>query len=279
VQVQLQATEVTRPALALLHELLAEPTAQIIVVLADFGRGKSLTAKSLAWRLADHFLDEPLRNTPEIAYPIFVRASAETIKRNALDPDSIVRAAQKRDAEPLLRTAKTTDPAFGLPEQQAAVVLLDGLDEVQLDATETHELFVSLRDCANANLRFVVFSRLAAIPKKVHEDASICFIELQDFTSECAEKRRDLAADGTPRKSQVALWLDGWSKLTDLPRPEIADLKKYGLLELCRTPVLLFMVAQTWNELGQQSAINRADVYDAFIALTARSKLHQEQRH
>jgi uncharacterized protein YjbI with pentapeptide repeats len=174
-----------RPVLGLLRDLLRDDNAKIIIVTADFGRGKSLTARTLAWTLADDFLDEPHQRSSELWYPIFVRCQ-DAIKRSVLDDtEGILRTAMKRQIEAVLPTADVHHSALSLPQQQATLIALDGLDEVQLDTDETKRLIAALRDSAHAGRRFIIFSRpasIAALHKRVERNTGIVFVRLIDFT-------------------------------------------------------------------------------------------------
>jgi hypothetical protein len=201
--------------------------------------------------MADRFLSEPRTSSGDLRYPIFIHCQ-ESLRRNALNADAVVRTGQKRLAEPYFPTADTQDDALGLPTDQNTVVLLDGLDEVQLSEQQAEELFGDLLGRANARRRFVVFSRPAAVPRTVHSQRGVVVLELEEFTIgddvpmlmldgelELHEYTGD--ADATldeQQSSQVGRWLARWAELAPAPHPTVADLTERKLLDLCRTPVL-----------------------------------------
>ena len=80
-------------------------------------------------------------------------------------------------------------------------------------------------------------------------------------------------------RNQVAAWLENWRALTPEPQPSLEELEQHGLSELARVPVLLFMIAQTWERVRSRTEIARVDVYEQFLDLTIRSKLEYEQKH
>ena len=70
------APAATRPVLAHIAEALqASP---ILVVTAHFGHGKSLTARTLAWRLAAEYLTDA---APDAARPVPVFIKRESVTR------------------------------------------------------------------------------------------------------------------------------------------------------------------------------------------------------
>lgn len=254
-----------KPVLAAIDMLLRDPSTRVVLVLADFGRGKSLTARTLAYRLAERFLGETRRPSPELPYPIFGRCQ-ESLKRQKLGAEDFVRAAQKKLAETFLPGADTSDEAFGLPRNQQTVVLLDGLDEVHLSPHETRDFVQDLVEHANELRRFIVFSRPAVMPRELYDDSSVRALTLEEFTTSGAS-------------SQVARWLDRWSRLVPERQLSIADLQERNLLALAAVPVLLFMIAQAWESVKERSNVERVDIYENFIGLTARSKLEYDRKH
>jgi len=261
------------PVLGLIEELLQRAETRVIVVAADFGRGKSLTARTLAYRTAERFLSRTDRPTPDLTYPIFVRCHEALIKRS-LDAESTIRRGQKHLAS-FLPHADATDEALGLPARQATLVIIDGLDEVQLSGPEASDFFTDLLDRANEHRRFVVFSRPAAVPHEVLERDGVTLVELLDFSTE--GKR---IGDGSARPSQVESWLDAWSRVATAPAPSLEELTTHDLLELCAIPVLLFMVAHTWEAVHKREHVTRAQLYGRFMLVILHSKLeHDRGRH
>ena len=219
-----------RPVLTFVEQLLQLPSTRGLIVQADFGRGKSMTARTLAYRCAESYLRDAVTPSSAVPFPIFARCS-DTLRSRDLTLEGTAQRAQSA----LLRGVdKSALPRVDLAGQ-AYLFLLDGLDEVQLSESEAQELFDALLD-ANGS-KFVVFGRPGAIPSSVAEREGIVRIELQDFDS-----------------SQVEQWLERWMALHgEGDRPKLEELEAKNLLELCATPVLLFMVAQTWSVIRHKA--------------------------
>ena len=63
--------------------------------------------------------------------------------------------------------------------------------------------------------------------------------------------------------SHVAQWLQGWNRFSERSPISLQDLQQRDLLELVRTPILLFMTAYVWGDpLWQESAAESADPTD-----------------
>lgn len=80
----------------------------IVVVLADFGRGKSLTARTLSYRFAERFLANTLEPSPDVPIPVFVRCQDHL--RTSLGLKETARVAQRATLVDVLPLEKS-DPA------------------------------------------------------------------------------------------------------------------------------------------------------------------------
>ena len=247
--------ETPAPVRSLVHRFLRDH--RIVVVIADFGHGKSLTARHLTRDWANDFLASSDGNSLDRVLPVFVKC-AEALKSGQLALTDLVAKAHKRAADQLGISIKTKDDACQLPEaEQATLYLLDGLDEVLLSPNEVESLFDKLREEATDKHRMVVFSRPAAIPKPDYlKKNDIPTIQLQPFAD-----------------SQIDDWLSRWNRLSMRPPVTITDGQ---LRALAQTPILLFMIAHTWNEHPAHGPLNRASIYERFLRQIARGKAEQD---
>jgi uncharacterized protein YjbI with pentapeptide repeats len=241
------------PVTRLIERLFRESKRNVLIVKADFGMGKSLTARTLAQRWAHQFLTKSARS-PELPLPIYIRC-AEDLSDEGFNLDETVRSAWKRQADELGLHLKASDEALSLPgPEQRAVFLLDGLDEVILGDRRLESFFKRLRGEATEHHRFIIFSRPGALPDDV-ELRGIPVIELLSWQKEQREK-----------------WLACWRELQGGVGPTHSELESRRLAEFAGTPILLFMVAQTWSQHSTQGGTSRAALYEEFFWQIARGK-------
>jgi uncharacterized protein YjbI with pentapeptide repeats len=250
-----------RPARTYLRELLTrEP---IILVTADFGHGKSLTARALARDLAREYLtsSEP---GPSVPLPVFVRC-VDDLTSQDLDVRKIVHRALWRHAKLLGLTYKLDDEAFrGPPQDWRAVFFLDGLDEVSLTENELHALFERLREESSDRHRFVILSRPAILPRREHR-RGLPELQLLPLSAR---------GHGKQRGGQIAEWLTRYAATVDgTTLPTVPMLQEHGLLAVAEIPILLFMIAHTWHSLREGAERpTQATIYETFIRQIARGK-------
>ncbi|MBL9045233.1 MAG: pentapeptide repeat-containing protein [Myxococcales bacterium] len=247
--------ETAAPVRSLVHRLIREH--KIVVVTADFGHGKSLTARHLTRDWAKDFLASSDGISLDRVLPVFVKC-AEDLKSGQLELTDLVAKAHKRAADQLGIPIRSKDNACKLPEaEQATIYLLDGLDEVLLSPNEVESLFDKLREEATDKHRMVVFSRPAAIPKREYlKKHDIPTIELQPFAD-----------------PQIDAWLTRWNRLSMRPPVTITN---GDLRSLARTPILLFMIAHSWDEHRAHGPLNRAAIYEQFFRQIAKGKAEQD---
>ena len=246
IQTKLDAWLRDKPALAL--------------VTADFGHGKSLSARMFAARLAEKYLEGDEASPAERWWPVFVRCAGEFRESIAImvalaQREQLQRAgAEKLEAE---------HPAVGLPtaDDQKVVLILDGLDEVHLNPTQTRDLLTRLRDFTSTRRRVVVFTRPGAVERQERETGD------RHFTLRRFDER------------QIEDWLVRWKDLVASDAEQAARnrtlsldaVKGRGLMELAPTPVLLFMIAWTW-EPDAKAEVEQSGLYERFFLQLARSK-------
>ncbi len=234
---------------ALVRGLLQEH--MLVVVTADFGHGKSLSARRLASDLAREYIEsqENGRDTP---YPVFVKCVRDVQDR--YDHKVAVRTALWNTAKESMGPIETHDfSGFSPPEgRQATHYVLDGLDELAFSPSQLESLFARLSEGLTQRHRAVVFTRPGAL------------------SPNCLPK-------GTPRVElrpfdppRVQEWLDRWGKLPD-QRALVHEQIPASLRTLAGTPILLLMIAMTWDP-GQSVEGGQADLYEKFFRQIALGK-------
>lgn len=253
------------PILALIERLTAinSPT-RVVLVVADFGSGKSLSARMLAKRWAERALAATSVSLDAVL-PIYARC-AEDFPHEAVDLAATVRRAWKRQADGFGLSISDDDAALAWPDKaQRMVCLLDGLDEVSLGEQHMKTLFQKLRDKATVQHRFVVFSRPGAVPARTALGDGVAIVHIQPF-----------------HPDQVERWIAGWNQLRPDALPvTLAKIEALGLSDLVRTPILLFMIAFTWEGYTARSEPpSRAEIYESFFVQIAAGKAAADkERH
>lgn len=253
------------PLLALLDRLTRRDAAEkVIVVVADFGNGKSLSARMAARRWAQRYR-EAVTPSLDSTIPVYVRC-ADDFPHERIDLDATVQMAWKRQATSFGASLSDNDAALAWPSaQQQLTCLLDGLDEVSLGELHTKTLFQKLRGKTTSRHRFVVFSRPGAVPSWRELGKDVVVVRVQPFGDD-----------------QIQQWLTAWNQL----RPASAALTlealaQRSLHDLARTPILLFMVAFTWEAHTRSSEPpSRAEIYEHFFQQLAAGKAEADrERH
>ncbi|MDC0721692.1 pentapeptide repeat-containing protein [Nannocystis bainbridge] len=241
----------TGPVLTLLAELLCQH--KVVCVSADFGMGKSLTARTLAWRWASAYLDpNSIDPSCQRVFPIYVRCADSSIAHQSLD--DVIRRALKRSAEAIGVSLRVDDPAFAPPREGHAVILLDGLDELAMNTEQARNLLRELFDYASDEQRFIVFSRpeaLSQLDAKSREHV-IPHVKLQRFD-----------------ERQIDEWLWAWPNAG----PTRENIALHGLTDLAQIPILLFMLVLTWPTYARKEGIiPQVQIYEAFFDTLATGK-------
>jgi len=250
--------EPAEPLLALIERLTAASAApRIIVVTADFGNGKSLSARTLARRWAEQFLSSASGTSLDLRLPVHVRC-AEDFPSETVDLELTVRRAWQRQATAIGYSVSADDRAFAWPNpEQHVVCLLDGLDEVALGEQHLKTLFQKLGGKTSQKHRFVIFTRPGALLARRDLGDDVTVVRVQPFD------------DG-----QVEQWLGSWNQLrSGHPPVTLQSLEKRNLADVARTPILLFMVAFTWNQhaTGAEPP-SLGEIYEHFFYQIARGK-------
>lgn len=244
-------------------------TSPLQVVTAHFGHGKSLTARTLAWRWANEYLDNVTTPSTDRAIPVFIRCVEDLIGGG--DPRlqrMTERALWRHVGLGFQLDLKDTDPAFLPPlDSQRVVFLMDGLDEVAFTETAMIQLFEHLRGQATGRHKVIVFSRPEVLPWKRLRELAIPVLELNPFS-----------LNGSTG-GEVGAWLRNWNRhAVGHPPISVDDIAKRGVLALAQTPILLFMIAETWGRVTVTgNGVRQSDLYDAFLRQIARGK-HEDDR-
>lgn len=261
-----------QPVRTLIKQQLVE--SPLIVVAGDFGHGKSLTARMMAFEQACEYL-ESRAPAPTRRIPIYVRLGVRN--RQLSLPRMVQAALWQQQRFSLKLPLKEEHAAFSIPESsRRTLLLIDGLDELALSEAEQEQFFASLHGHALDEHQIVVFSRPAVLPLRWLGTNEIPVLDLQSF---------DQSGEGG---GQVGEWLRRWHLCAGLSAEEAAHkaseqferMQSLGLLELARTPILLKMMAQTWRQVAGGDAegppVRRADLYERFFQQIARGKLDAE---
>lgn len=239
-----------------------------IVVLGNFGQGKSLTARCLGRDLAEEYLQKgPSSGVP---FPVFIRCAQDIV--GGVNLAQIVKCAWKRHSDSLGLALELEDVVWSLPSSDTPVVfLLDGLDEVFLGNAQ-EKLFETLWGKSSNKWRFVIFSRPGAFPEEYNLRRETTRLVLAPF-----------------KDSQIEAWVSKWNWLQSehaesmsQPSPPILRVEQLSALkELTQTPILLFMLASTWKrQPDQPQQISRAEIYERFFWHIAQGKYkHDKEKH
>jgi hypothetical protein len=263
--------EAERPIRGLLAEALESQQAPYVtVVKADFGMGKSLTARTLVYTLAQRYLDSTTEVSRDLWLPVFVRC-ADHVVGETPQLDQMVRSALKRHAQDVGISHDIDDEAFALPESdQRVLIVLDGLDEVVLGQRALEGMFQHLRSKATARRRILIMTRPGVLPER-RELEDVALVELCPFGVRDAEDQPG---------GQIGRWLSAWNQTTGREQPiTIEALEERKLLELAATPILLFMIAHTWDEHADGQAPSHARLYETFFRQVARGKYERDHDH
>ena len=246
------------PVRQLIQRWLRDSKTGVVVVRADFGMGKSLTARSLAQQFARQFLEARVPSS-ELQVPVFIQC-AKDLTEEGFDLNTFVRRAWRRQAADLELKLNLSDPAMVPPGRtQPALFLLDGLDEVILGERRLESFFQRIKDAASEHHRFIIFSRPGALPAD-QELEGIPVLEILPWNEQ-----------------QSSNWLEAWRGVNTGTAPTLQELRQRKLDELGKTPILLFMIAQTWKEQSQQVGMSQAALYEEFFWRIARGK-HEADR-
>lgn len=239
----------------------------IVIVRGDFGHGKSLTAKMLAWALAKRYCEDTRTPSPDLIFPIYIKCGEDFLSHRPHLGDTI-RTALRNQAASQGISLLSEDPAFQKPDGQARVLyLIDGLDEVMLTPSELEHFFGELRDYTSERHWAIVFSRQGALPEQ-NRLKGIPILDLMGLTTK--------NKSGEPG-GQVEEWLRRWNGLSKKEPISAEELKQAHLLDIASTPILLLMTALTWDrERLNQGELNLAEIYERFFVRIARGKLEQD---
>ncbi|MFY0565655.1 pentapeptide repeat-containing protein [Archangium lansingense] len=253
------------PILVLLARAIRQPAPKVIFVKADFGSGKSLTARTLAYRLATKLLTTQEGTSLDQDFPIFIRCADDFPSEGSFELSPTVRRAWKRQVAASNVDLKTSDNALSLPgDEQRIVYILDGLDEIALGERRLDALMQRLQEETTDRHRFIIFSRPGALPIE-HKLTDSIVISLLPFTTH---------DENEVPGGQVGEWLGKWNKVVRGNSPlHPEQLVVKHLLEIAKTPILLFMISQSWDDISSTDTPKRlSEIYEGFFRHIARGK-------
>jgi uncharacterized protein YjbI with pentapeptide repeats len=227
----------------------------VVFVTADFGYGKSLTARTLAAKWAREYLrDQGSGARP--AMPIYIACGALDWGGEAMTIDALIRSAWMHQIE-AITGEKLADDDEGLappgPRDQT-LMILDGLDEAQLDARELDNLLSRIRRATASHGRhFVLFFRPGLL-SSLRREKGIELVRILPFND-----------------MEIERWVWRWNFIVEGPTLTVAALAP--IRELASVPILLFMIAYQWSHGREAEIADRHSLYEGFAATLARGKL------
>lgn len=194
-----------RPILGLIRELIEKY--RLVVVMADFGHGKSLTARHLARDVAGEWLDAN-HPAPENRFPIFIKCARDIRDHRYVHGEVVRRALWNAAGEAMDERLAMSDEAFTPVEaDRAAFFVLDGLDEVSLSRNKLEDLFRTLDESLGTRQRAIVFTRPGALPDRACLPDGTPLIELLPFDDE-----------------QIVAWAGKWNRIETGSRLDVTQL-------------------------------------------------------
>jgi uncharacterized protein YjbI with pentapeptide repeats len=267
-------SELREPLQKLIGNLLQQH--EVVIVRGDFGLGKSMTARLLACQYAKAYLTNRSVPSSQQPFPIFIKCSRDIRPRDQT-LNASARWAFFEHARERSISIQDDHAALGLPASSERVIyFVDGLDEVQWSGRDLEDFFRSLKGQTDIRQQAIVFSRKAVVPSEEHRKG-MPVVDVQPLTTQ--------SPDGTTG-GQVAQWLEKWNALDPeiqrgtKPPINVDQLQKRRLLEICGTPIVLLMVAATWQWAESEGSVTRAQIYERFVLQTARGKYeHDRESH
>lgn len=252
VEPAVEVDEIELPVLAALEAQLHQHP--VVVICADFGMGKSLTARMLASRLAQRQAGRGASGAPW--YPLFATCLDVLLGNPECSAAELQQRVILTMERRLGRDVSIDDAAAMVPgPDRPTLTILDGFDEVPFGEETAARLLRTLRDAGGPTRRFVVFTRPGVLPKGVAA-LGIVTRSLLPFDEERARR-----------------WFIAWNSLpgqrvTVDPSAVLAD---DALAEIRTIPILCFMIATMWGTIS--AGTTRSSLYERFGRLLARGKI------
>lgn len=259
---RLANTQDQMPIKALIKRQLEDH--HIVVIKADFGNGKSLTARSLAKDLAQRWLSDHANTGANLPVPVFVKCSRDILGDSYNHGDSIRRSLYNHGNDELCVNRPVRDEIFTPPDlDQETLFIFDGLDEISWGKNQIRDLLAKLREEVRGSHRAIVFTRPGALNERRVLPKGASVIELLGFDSE-----------------QVLAWIDKWNALP-MQEKQLAPNRvlETDLSEIARTPILLLLIAVTLSPKSDEEVhpeLKITDLYKSFFEQIARGKLKQD---
>jgi uncharacterized protein YjbI with pentapeptide repeats len=245
----------------------------VVVVTADFGHGKSLTARSLAKDLSNEWLADGHTSGFRLRVPVFIKSTRDVLDLSYDHARSVRRARMHHAKEALGLDHSIDDEVFEPVAKQETLFILDGLDEISYSSNQLKELFQRLGEQARGGHRAVVFTR----PGALHHGCvpgNVPVVDLLPFEE----------------PTQIEAWMQGWNRIAGKDRQLDWQKIEAAGKELAATPILLLMIAMTPQADGQartqtgdgetgvgKTEVDKTELYERFFVHIARGKLEQDR--
>jgi len=244
-----------KPAFRFLDKVLKEK--RILVILNEFGMGKSSLCKKYASMLADRYLADP---SGKERIPLFIDLEKFFTSDHATDKDLLKSYIEKKHKFlPDEDFLSSTNFCF----------IADAFDEAdKYEENEIKNNFRKLMELSSyGDSRIIitsrpgVFSHLTETAKRqVLQRKDVTYTAIQDFSPE-----------------EINKWFENWHEISR-KRISYSDIEAKGLEELARNPLLLYMIADVYDELMEKEKYKRAEVYYRFIRKTIKGKFEEDER-
>lgn len=243
------------PLLALTLEQLDNNP--LVLVTANFGHGKSLTARVIASRFAHSFISD------SGLFPVFVDCARDIRAVPYNHEETIRRALWNHSRDALGNLYPMADEIFSPPSlDQPSLFIFDGLDSIAFTAEHLNDFFRNLAEHLGPEHRALVFTRpsaLVSMPPVRHTS----HITIAPFSS-----------------SNIAHWLGLWKCLFPSQQITIESLHERDLLDVARIPLLLWMIAYTWESYSSiDTKTTKTSLYENLMHRAATAKLKKNTAH
>ncbi len=255
-------------ALEVLEQWVSEPQGRFVLVLGNFGHGKSFLLRQLARRLTHRLETTPDADTP-IPLLIELRGLEKAQELESLIAQHLTRCGMQR----------IDLPAFNyMLEQGRLVLLFDGFDELALRVTYTRagEHFRALLQAVRGNARLVVTSRTQHFEND-HQVRTSLGHEVARLP-----RSRFTYLEGFDR-SQIRLFLTRWMKDERRAEARMREIEQVrDLMGLSHNPRMLSFIAELEDEDLQAAkregeAITAAGLYEQLIERWFRYEVQRAQ--
>lgn len=242
------------PAFRFLDETLKEN--RIVVILNEFGMGKSSLCKMYASILADRYLKDA---SGRESVPLYIKLA------DFFTSDTGEEQLLKSYIEKTSRFSPEKDFLLN----RSFCFLADGFDEA--DSYSEKEIDSNLKKLKNLSTyndskivitaRSGVFAHFSSVDRERLLEApnSVC-TKIEDFS-----------------EREIEVWLNNWHRRLGQEEISYSDLQNRELDQLAKNPLLLYMVANIYEDLEEKKEYKQAYVCSRFIDKTIRGKFEEDE--